>query len=612
VSFAFTSFRARLLAFVLGLLVLVQGAVLLSVGRANVGEARRHVDEALEHTARAFARALAVRNRSLVEKARLLSSDFAFKHMMLVAMDGSLTVDTLHAGAHAEPCALAGPVQAAAESEFGEADAFVFVDGVPYQLAVVPLFTPEPTAWILIGFEIDDAFAEELRQETGTHVSLLRPGEAAEPFASTLSEALRRDVARGVGAATPGTDGGASLVMPLAGEDYVTWLVSVRGSGAGPDASSGIVAVLQRSLAEALAPYLRLRGFLLAIFGAGLALSVAGGSWLAARVTRPVAALARGARRVVRGDYEEPVDVPQRDELGLLASSFNDMMKGLSERDRVRDLLGKVVSPEVAEQLLSRGIELGGEERRVSVLFSDVRDFTSLSERKAPAELVDLLNAHLTRVSAIVERHGGVVDKYIGDAVMAVFGAPLARDDDAVRAVRAALELAALPAGDARGLVIGVGVNTDVVVAGNMGSRTRLNYTVIGDGVNLASRLEGLTKRYGVSAIVSESTRDACPDFAFRELDRVRVKGKSRPVRIFEPLGEAAALSGALSERLARHDQALASYRAGRLDEALRGFQALAAEGDAALYAVYRERIPRLQASGLPPDWDGTTVFEEK
>jgi adenylate cyclase len=315
---------------------------------------------------------------------------------------------------------------------------------------------------------------------------------------------------------------------------------------------------------------------------------------------------------VVGGDYEEPVEVSQRDELGLLASSFNDMMKGLSERDRVRDLLGKVVSPEVAEELLSRGIELGGEERRVSVLFSDVRGFTSLSERKTPAELVDLLNAHLTRVSAIVERHGGVVDKYIGDAVMAVFGAPLARDDDAVRAVRAALELAALPASDSGALVIGVGVNTDVVVAGNMGSRTRLNYTVIGDGVNLASRLEGLTKRYGVGAIVSESTRDACPDLAFRELDRVRVKGKTQPVRIFEPLGPAAALPAGTRERLVRHDRALAGYRAGRLDEALRGFEALAAEGDAALYAVYRERILRLRESGLPAGWDGTTAFEEK
>jgi adenylate cyclase len=212
----------------------------------------------------------------------------------------------------------------------------------------------------------------------------------------------------------------------------------------------------------------------------------------------------------------------------------------------------------------------------------------------------------------VVDRHGGVVDKYIGDAVMAVFGAPLARADDAERAVRTALELAALGAAAAERLEIGVGVNTDVVVAGNMGSRTRLNYTVIGDGVNLASRLEGLTKRYGVGAIVAESTRDACPGLLFRELDRVRVKGKSRPVRIFEPLGEATALSDAARERLARHDEALAAYRAGRLDEALRGFEALAAEDGAALYGVYRERILALQASGLPPGWDGTTSFEEK
>ena len=628
-ALGFRSFRARLLVFVLGLLVLVQAAVLLAVGRVNVADARRHVDHALELTASAFLRTLAVRNEILLEKARLLSSDFAFKQavatgeagtirsalenhrdrvgadvMMLVAMDGFEPIDTLHPDLHPRPCPLARPVGLAEQSEYGEADAVEFVDGVPYQLVVVPLFTPDPTAWIVIGFVIDDAFAGELREETGTHVSLLRWGSEGAPFASTLPPSWREDLTSRVVA---GLEPESSHVLAVAGQDHVTWLVPVRGTG-----GIQIAAVLQRSLEEALAPYLRLRRLLVGVFGLGLLISLVGGSLVAAQVTKPVAELADAARRVAEGEYEEPVTVAQRDELGLLADSFNAMMKGLSERDRVRDLLGKVVSPEVAEELLSHGIELGGEERRVSVLFSDVRDFTSISERKSPQELVGLLNRYLTRVSTIVERHGGVVDKYIGDAVMAVFGAPITAADDAPRAVRTALEMAAAFAGGGPGaLSIGVGVNTDVVVAGNMGSRTRVNYTVIGDGVNLASRLESLTKRYGVGVIVSESTREACPDLAFRELDRVRVKGKLRPVRIFEPRGPWEDLSDEERERLERHASALSLLRAGRFDEAREAFDALDRPEDAVLCALYRERSIRLAASP-PPDWDGTVVFDEK
>ncbi len=178
------------------------------------------------------------------------------------------------------------------------------------------------------------------------------------------------------------------------------------------------------------------------------------------------------------------------------------MSAGLAERDRVRDLLGKVVSPEVAAELLRKDVTLGGEEREVTVLFSDLRNFTSMSERLTPQEMLGILNRYFTRMDGIIEKHGGVVDKHMGDGLMALFGAPLANPDDADRAMKAALEMSealddlnwkwqkrGLPA-----IGVGIGINTDVVVAGNMGSETRLNYTVIGDGVNLASRLEGLTK----------------------------------------------------------------------------------------------------------------------
>jgi adenylate cyclase len=258
--------------------------------------------------------------------------------------------------------------------------------------------------------------------------------------------------------------------------------------------------------------------------------------------------LATGARQIAAGDYQHRVKLRQRDELGSLCASFNQMSEGLAERDLVRDLLGKVVSPEVATELLQKGVALGGEEREVTVLFSDLRSFTSMSEDLPPQEMLGILNHYFSRMSAIVEKHGGVVDKYVGDALMALFGAPLAKPDDADRALETALEMtealdelneqwqeAGLPA-----IGVGIGINTDVVVAGNMGSATRLNYTVIGDGVNLASRLEGLTKtpEYETRIIVSASTlAKARQRFHTRRLGEVAVKGKQKETEIFALLG---------------------------------------------------------------------------
>ena len=190
------------------------------------------------------------------------------------------------------------------------------------------------------------------------------------------------------------------------------------------------------------------------------------------------------------------------DEIGLLAGAFNRMSEGLAERDQVRDLLGKVVSPAVAAELLRKDVTLGGEEREVTILFSDLRSFTSMCESRSAQEMLGVLNHYFTRMSAIVEAHRGVVDKYVGDAMMALFGAPLAGPDDADRAMETALEMSEAldelnrewQAQGRQALSFGIGINTDVVVAGNMGSQTRLNYTVIGDGVNLAARLQALTK----------------------------------------------------------------------------------------------------------------------
>ena len=277
---------------------------------------------------------------------------------------------------------------------------------------------------------------------------------------------------------------------------------------------------------------------------AALACATLAALWIARGVSQPVQQLAAHTRHVATGDYTRSIHLDREDELGQLATAFNQMTAGLAERDRVRDLLGKVVSPEIATQLLQSALKLGGEEREVTILFCDLRDFTSFSEKMPPTEVLALLNRYLDRMSTIIEQHGGVIDKYIGDAIMALFGAPVAVADAPGRAIAAARDMARaldalnreLVAEGKPALVFGIGINTARVVAGNMGSKTRLNYTVIGDGVNLASRLEALTKdpAYATPIIVSEATLRAMKDPPpARALGDVKVKGKAEAVKIF-------------------------------------------------------------------------------
>jgi adenylate cyclase len=213
------------------------------------------------------------------------------------------------------------------------------------------------------------------------------------------------------------------------------------------------------------------------------------------------------------------------------------------ERDKkfIRETFGKYVSPKVVDQLVEDPPELGGVDKELTVMFSDIRGFTSLSERMTPQELINHLNVYLTAMTDIILEYGGTLDKYIGDAIMAFWGAPLRQDDHALRACKCALRqmerLAELNATwpEPLRINIGIGLNSGIMTVGNMGSPTRMNYTLAGDNVNLGSRLEGTNKEYGTNIIVSEATYGAVHDqFLFRELDNIRVKGKNKPVGIYE------------------------------------------------------------------------------
>jgi adenylate cyclase len=253
--------------------------------------------------------------------------------------------------------------------------------------------------------------------------------------------------------------------------------------------------------------------------------------------------LTRATQYVMEGRYTHRLPIRGSDEVGRMAESFNRMLESLQGRERIRSTMDKVVSREIAEELLKGDLKLGGEVRFSSILFADVRGFTALSEAMEPQALVAFLNEYLTLMSRVVERHRGVVDKYIGDCVMALFGAPVSHETDVDNALQTALEMIwCVEEFNYRRswegkppINISVGINTGPTVAGNMGSEDRLNYTVVGDAVNLAYRLESLTRLYDVSCLVSEYTvRESKGKFPFRELDIVRVKGRNAPVRVFE------------------------------------------------------------------------------
>jgi class 3 adenylate cyclase/CHASE2 domain-containing sensor protein len=280
------------------------------------------------------------------------------------------------------------------------------------------------------------------------------------------------------------------------------------------------------------------------------------------------------------------------------------------------------LAPAVIDRLVEadRPPMLGGETREVSILFSDLASFTSISESLTPEALVDLLNTYLTAMTDIVEAHGGFVDKYIGDAIVAVFGAPLDDPAHAQQAVEAALDCRArlrdlrgqLSLPDNRELAARIGVNTGPTLVGNIGSQRRFNYTVIGDTVNLAARLEGANKAYATDILITAETAAACgPDIALREIDQVRVVGRAEPVAIFEPLDRAANIDAATRARLDRFAQALADLRSRLFEEAAAEFGDLADTGDQIAASLAR-RATALAAAPPGPDWDGVTDLEEK
>jgi adenylate cyclase len=295
----------------------------------------------------------------------------------------------------------------------------------------------------------------------------------------------------------------------------------------------------------------------------------------------------------------------------------------IADKDRrfLRKSFALYLAPAVIERMMTsnKPPTLGGEMRNVSVFFSDVAGFTSISEKLAPADLVALMNEYLSAMTDVIQEHGGFVDKYIGDAIVAIFGAPLDDPDHASNAVRAALRCRErlgelnrhLPALQQRDMAQRIGLNSGDALVGNIGSRQRFNYTVMGDTVNLASRLEGANKYFGTSILVSETTynlaRTTC---AWREIDLIRVVGRAEPVRIYEPLAPQGQETELQIMHAADYARALARWRSREFAACVKALS-VSAVSDPPSWLLH-ERAQQLIANPPGSAWDGITALETK
>lgn len=310
----------------------------------------------------------------------------------------------------------------------------------------------------------------------------------------------------------------------------------------------------------------------------------------------------------------------------LIIAIINIMYGYLFEtrrRERIKEMFGQYVPAKHIDEMLKTSGDYGlkGEDRDMTVLFADIRNFTSISESMSAADLVDLLNTFFTPMTEIIFKHKGTIDKYVGDLIMAFWGAPLRDKHHSTHAIISALEMQKqlrvmqpiFAKHNCPDIKIGIGLNSGIMSIGNMGSRYRRNYTVLGDQVNLASRVESLTKFYGVDIIVTENTQHNQTKFIFRKLDRVRVKGKTIGIEIYEVICTRAELTPEITQELELYHNALNLYLEQHWEEAEATFTILSSSHpDRKIYKIYLERINEFKSKPKMEKWDGIYTHHEK
>jgi len=401
----------------------------------------------------------------------------------------------------------------------------------------------------------------------------------------------------------------------------------------GPDLAgmrTAVARLTESSSRETLGQQGQAERLSLAVFLVAAVLGFGVAGVMATRLVRGLRRLVVGAQAVQQGTFGEALPVTSSDEVGQLTQAFNHMVAELQAKERIKDTFGKYIDPRIVAGLIGPGSEAvdAAQRRVVTVFFSDIKGFSGLSEQLTAAAIVKLLNRYFTIATETIRSHNGVIDKYIGDSVMAFWAAPFSAGDNhagdgclAALAQQQALDALRRELPELLGLrrqlpefIVRMGLATGEVVVGTIGAPTAKSFTVIGDTVNLASRLEGINKIYGTRVIVSEDTfRLAQGAVEARELDRITAAGKTEPVRIFEVMAVAGALAPEAAALRERYAAALALYRDRDFPAARTGFQACLdlAPGDGPA-SLFVKRTGDLIAHPPAADWDGVWRLTEK
>jgi len=550
---------------ILAVLLATLGLTRLVVGRESVSTLSRD----LRTTGQVFETLLTERAAGLQASSTLLASDFALKRVFathfnpesydadtlasaglsyrrrigvqLVWMtdeSGTLLAASPQRRGTGESLASFSPLEEALETQ-AAATAVVEVDGELFQMVAVPVFGPDVIGFLMLGQVIDDGVAARLKVDTRSDVTFLTSSKVFASSWAASSQARSQSPIQLAGLLRQ-KDPRTPALLPIGAERYLSLVVPIDSHLPQP-----LYALVQGSYDKALAPLHALQLRITIIGAVALASALLTGIILAAGITDPVRTLVRSMHEVLRGNLKHRTRIERNDEIGFLARSFNEMVDGLEEREHIRRTFGRFVSRDVAEAVLNGRVPLAGERLEVSILFQDIRGFTALSERLDPVTLLRMLNRFFTEVVAAVEAEGGVVKQFTGDGVMALFGAPAAREDHARRAVRAAVGIVErlgrlnehLHADGIPALSIGVGIHTGEVVAGLIGPDERVEYGVVGEPVNLASRIESLTKDLATTILVSKDIADRLgSEFALGRAAVLPIKGKSQPVEVVEVL----------------------------------------------------------------------------
>ncbi len=490
-------------------------------------------------------------------------------------------------------------------------------DAVFHIIAVPVFFNDAFYGLVICGQRIDKRTLLTIKGITGTDLALYLQNRV---IATTLPHPIVQKGALDVLIPSNNNDSFVISDLAVGKERFLAMGFPIIPDERMPE--GGFVAL--RSYSRAISFFIELRNMFFILAAVILLITLFFSFILAKGITRPVKQLADAASMIGKGNLNTHVTVKSGDEIEYLGDAFNDMIKGLKERDFIQQTFERYVSANVADEIIRNPdlLHLGGQKKEVTIFFTDIGNFSTLAEGLEAPQVVSLLNQYFQGMSEAILAHDGTINQFQGDAIFAFWGAPLDQPDHPLRACRAALAcLSFLNQMESNWREKGLaprtyrfGINTGEALVGNIGSTSRFEYTLIGDEVNLASRLESANKFYGTQILITEKTHTLVKDrIITREVDHIRVVGRSNPVRVYEPVCEIEKQDETVLKWVRRFEKGLAYYRNGRWQEALDWFnKTVTLRKEDGPSKVFVERCRTYEKNPPPGNWDGVTDLGEK